>query len=256
MSNAYFWQGPNARLYRIDRTPESFEQLIVFIPPLLEDANCIRHVYTKMALIAEKQSIASVIFDYSGTGDSELDLTDISVAHWQAEITALFRDVKQAHPAIKVTFLACYSAAILLSEEINKLPDKLVFWHPEIKGTRYIKQLKRLALMQVSNSLESAPQYHDESVELLAGYQINKVMFKELSGCQLGCPDCASILWIEFSTNGVIPTLREKAFSIWQRRPNFTLQTANAAKFWQASELLLPDNLLQQTLLWMTQTDD
>lgn len=242
-TQAYFWQGPNSALYRLDRIPEVVEQVMVFIPPLFEDANNIRHVYTKLANACVDQKIASVVFDFSGTGDSELALEQVSIANWQEELKAICHSVKQQFQSAKLILVACHSAALILTEDVSELIDKLVLWQPENSGKKYLKQLRRLMLLQGGD----IPQQTSDEQELIAGYTISKQMLSDLSLCSLPIINGIEIQWFELCATDNLPPLREKLVDSYRSNNLFNMHILNCDKFWQATELIVPEELIAQT---------
>ncbi|MDO6425511.1 hypothetical protein Q4489_00720 [Thalassotalea sp. 1_MG-2023] len=246
-TGAHFYSIRSTALYRFVRLPTLFERLVVFCPPLFEDANNTRHAYSKFAQQLEVQQIASVIFDYTGTGDSAGELTDASIATWRLELTEQISDIKQQFPNVRITLLACCSAALVLNETLFECAHDIVFWHPELNGKKYLNQLKRMAKLQPNDD-----QYIGEaSTSLIAGYELSAGLLDELAAINTSLPINKKIFWGEFSMQMPVPVARNRLYQSVSQSAHFSLEVFQQAKFWQASELTLPIPLLKQTMQWL-----
>ncbi|OKY26731.1 MULTISPECIES: alpha/beta hydrolase family protein [Thalassotalea] len=246
-SGAHFYSTHSTELYRFVRLPALFDRLVMFCPPLFEDANNTRHVYSKFAQQLATERIASVIFDYSGTGDSQGELAEASIATWRSELTQQISSIKQQYPNVNVTLLACCSAALVLNETLFECAHEIILWHPELNGKKYLNQLKRMAKLQPYDD-----QYIGEaSLSLIAGYELSALLLNELAAINISLPINTNIFWGEFSMQVPVSAARSRLYQSVEQNRNFSLEVFQQAKFWQASELTLPLDLLKQTMQWL-----
>ncbi|GHF99220.1 hypothetical protein [Thalassotalea marina] len=240
---ACFWQGPYEQLYLLERVCTPCKKVVVFAPPLFEDANTIRHVYTKLAIGLHQQGVSSIVFDYSGTGDSQGCLTQAKLNVWQKELEQVCQHAQKKHNSANVTLVCCHSASLILTEASVNLVDQVVFWHPEFSGKKYIKQLKRTALTQQQGQHASNP-----NCQLFAGYEIPTLMLDSLQDLQIKFAESTNTIWFEFSVDNVMAVSREKYLLDWQTHTGFAFETLNVEKFWQATELIVPDELIESSI--------
>lgn len=244
---AHFCSIASIALYRFARLPAQFERLVLFCPPLFEDANNTRHAYSKCAQQLEAQQIASVIFDYSGTGDSAGELIDASMTTWQTELTQQIDEIEQQFPKVKVTLLACCSAALVFNDALLERASDIVLWHPELNGKKYLNQLNRMAKLQPADNHYT----NEASISLIAGYELSTSLTNELTAVNVTFSTNNTILWCELSMQTPVPAARTRLYQSVEQNTRFSLSVFQQAKFWQASELVQPTHLLNHTVQWL-----
>lgn len=273
---AEFWQGPNGKLFRIKRVPNNPSACILFVPPLFEEMNRHRHVVTRAAIVAYQCGIGSIVYDAFGTGDSQGDLTDVDLSMWQNELLAQIQEIQNESvdntvekSSINIILCLPGSAALLLSPEIVKSISAIQCWQAEFSGKKFVKQLKRLALAQnlhlskhsqetlaKSSSLENntnSSSVENERVEI-AGYCMKAQLISALEAQQidavfntqeaLGKPEFKLTL-IEFvdEPENKLALARENQLKKIQQYCPVTSVIIAEKKYWQATELLIPDHL-------------
>ncbi|WP_448565161.1 hypothetical protein [Thalassotalea ganghwensis] len=236
----------NKQLFCFARLPKNSQLMVVFIPPLFEDANNTRHAFTKLAEHLEKNKIASLIFDFSGTGDSEKELSEVSISDWFSELVSVCEHIREQLSAIKIAFFSCCSGALLLTPQVSANAENIVLWQPESSGKKYINQIKRLSKLQ-----HTTPEYSNAEKTLLAGYEIPNKMLDDISELTLSSIRDKKVFWLEFSQQEKIPAAREVLFSSLHCLSSI-LKITTESKFWQATELTVPHQAISLTTEWLS----
>jgi len=104
-----------------------------------------------------KAGIPSMRFDYGGTGDSQLDLRDISIDSMTDDTICAFTEAKRRLGVQKLAVLGIRLGAVMALGASLKLPDldTLLLWNPIVVGKSYYRDLSRTELMIRLGSNES-----------------------------------------------------------------------------------------------------
>ena len=168
---SYFIHSMGRQLFVCDTKPHGQPHTtLIILPPLLEEMNASRHALSQLTLQLAQQGWRSLQFDLLGTGDSEGELADASLAIWQQNIRDVVALVGLNCP---VHWLVVRSGALLLAG-LQEQCAPIIAWHPTWKGQHWVKPIRRaIALTQ-----QAAPQSNTLSY---AGYTLPKVLLDELA---------------------------------------------------------------------------
>ncbi|MCJ8322130.1 MAG: hypothetical protein MJK12_21050 [Colwellia sp.] len=252
---AEFWPGPNGGLFRICRSPDKINGHILYVPPLFEDANRHRHVFTRSAISAYQLNFKSIIYDAIGTGDSQKNLVDVTLAMWHEELLAQIIQIRLTSDKPLVLCLPTSAVLLLTTEIINKV-DVLQLWQPEFNGKRFVQQFKRLALTQDLSSIKTYSLPSDDTIIEIAGYRLQHQLLDELTTQSLKSifSDVAAkvkCFHFELLSDGEreLTLSRKNQFQkLSQLHLNTHLITVQDYKYWQASELIDPKEFLAISL--------
>ncbi len=252
---AEFYRGTQGQLFRLIRRPVQIKSHLLFIAPLFEQANKTRHHITRSANNAYHLGIESIIFDHLGTGDSEGELSQVTLSVWQADILKQIQDIK-SNSSKNIVLSVPLSGALLLSTDILNQIDTLILLHADFDGKKFVRQLKRLALVaDLSHSpaknyaQQADAKTHPELLDI-AGYQIPASLLAELNeqhismlaSCNVAC------YWFEWQSstqNSSLGRVKQQQH-LATKTQQFELLPTIDCKFWQASELQLAGNFLAQ----------
>lgn len=239
---ANFVAGEKGLLYQVSRQVTPCLGVVLYISPLFESVNQVRHVYTKSASENVTQGFSSLIYDHFGCGDSQGELLEATFSLWQDDLLTQIMQLKRgllAHQSL--TLVAFSSAALLLNAQILQHVDSVQLWQPEINGEKYVKQFKRLQL------LESSVNTHlpDTDIEI-SGYLMKKTLLAEIKAQNLAvsmmnCP----LHWLEILADNqqhMLPSRAKEARSIVD---SAQLLVLNDSHFWQTSDLQIPLKLIR-----------
>ena len=240
---------------------------MIYVPPLFEEANQHRHVFTKLALNALKLGVESIIYDPVGTGDSQKNLVDISLTMWQEELTAQIVQLRENSNQPIVLCLPT-SSVLLLTTDIVEQVDALQLWQPEFNGKKFVQQFKRIALAQQLSIPHSQSVPAENPYVEIAGYYMQKRLLEDLSLPTIdsvftqansqrnnqqnmqACSQikCINIEWLS-STDNELTLARKKQYQqLTQLQQQTQLITIAEPKYWQATSLTIPQTLLASSL--------
>jgi len=212
---------------------------VIFVQGLFEELNQNRHAFNGMAQKLTTHNFNTILYDAFGTGDSEGDLSDVSLLLWQKQLYEVVQKAQQQYKT-PVSIIVFGSGALLLSEEVSKCASYIQLWQPEFSGKKLTKNLNRLAILNQMPINEG-----DELIDV-SGYQVPKLLWQSLN--QYLPPEFANFAdktdWFEFIDNAQqqVPSLRLKlAHSVFGE--SFSIDSIVQSKYWLASELIQPEAL-------------
>ncbi len=152
IEKAFFFKGSGQRrLLGFLHSPESISKPagILYCHPFAEEKNMSHPVMVKAARRFAGSGFPVFRFDFSGCGDSEGDLTEVSLADWQQDIDYAL-EVFFQETGIKRCFLwgLRLGAGLALLHYEKKKEDiaGLILWQPVLNFSLYIKQFLRQAI--------------------------------------------------------------------------------------------------------------
>ena len=240
---------------------------MIYVPPLFEEANQHRHVFTKLAQSAVKLGVESIIYDPIGTGDSQKDLVDISLAMWQEELTAQIVELR-ANSTQPIVLCMPTSSVLLLTADIVEQVDALQLWQPEFNGKKFVQQFKRIALAQQLSIPQNQPVLTENPYVDIAGYYMQKRLLEDLSLPTIdsafeqgnsqknnqehtqACTQikCINFEWLSSADNELTLARKKQYQQLTQLQQQTQLITIAEPKYWQATSLTVPQTLLVASL--------
>ena len=262
-TKAEFYSGTKGLLFRLVRTPKQVNAHLIFISPLFEQANQTRHHITRSAINAYHQGIESIIFDHFGTGDSEGELIKASLSLWQQDILEQIKQIRTESDQDIIISLPL-SAALLLSSEILKQVDVVMFLQSDFNGKRFIQQFKRLALVsnltpvsKNSDKKQLSQSMGKENILNIAGYQIADKLLDDLAKQNIAALEesSARCYWYEWLNplDILAPGRIKQQQSFAEKVKELSIKSITDKKFWQATELQLAEDYLAQEQQLFTQ---
>ncbi|WP_448547377.1 hypothetical protein [Thalassotalea fusca] len=241
MLNASFVQSAltDLKYFQLSRVCKPARGTVVFVQGLFEELNQNRHAFNGMAQMLTTHDFNTILYDAVGTGDSEGDLTDVSLLLWHNQLLEVVQNAQQQNEN-PVSIIVFGSGALLLTEEVLKCASHVQLWQPEFSGKRLAKNLGRLAI------LNQMPISEDDEIINVSGYQVPQVLWQSLK--QNPSPAFASfapkIEWFELIDNEQqqVPQLRQNlAQSVFG--DSFSVVSIVQSKYWLANELIQPEAL-------------
>lgn len=148
--------------------------IALFVPPLFDEANKMRHVMVQtMRALTQNHAVSAILPDLPGTLESQRPLAEISLSDWQTSLL----DIMAQHGA--VTHIAAVRAGCDIIPNIDDLPQ----WHlAPANGWRQIRTLARAQLAGEREAGHTPRSLKDVTDDLLqngahlAGYNISAKM--------------------------------------------------------------------------------
>lgn len=235
-----FIQGIKNKLYQISRSPDKPTANVIYVQPLFEAANLNRHVFTRSMIQQYYNGFNAVLYDHMGTGESQGELLSVDFSDWQQDLAQKIEQTRQSN-SLPIFLVVFSSGCLLLNDEIVRAVDHIQLWQPEFSGKRLVKQLKRIEL------LNNHPDDANDSLFIeFSGYEFKKSLLSDIQQVELVIsPDTAD----KFACFDVIDSSdepkvasRQKYIQALVTRDNYTRIVDK--KYWQSSELSVPQNLL------------
>jgi exosortase A-associated hydrolase 2 len=227
------------------RTPAVIKGHVLFLQGLFEELNINRHAFTKASLLFADNQFTTTLFDYIGTGDSQGELQDVELSQWSQDIMSQVSLLRNQDDK-PITLIGFGSAALLLDDEIMSSVDDIQLWHPEVTGSRFIKQMERLALLNIThNDVTTASEYKE-----VAGYKVKNELWSAIKAVEYKPLPLkkSKITWFECvdSKALALPKVRDRQQKQWVNRERFFL--IEEQKYWQSTMLVVPHHLIAHSL--------
>ena len=237
-----FWaECDERRLAAIWREGTAGEQVWVLCPPFAEEEKCVRRVLTEIALDLQRAGHSSLLFNFSGTGDSEGDFADATLDNWRDEIVAMCELVQHRKPNAKVHLLGVRLGASLAAQVAEKCAvENLVLLEPVLDGKAYLAQLGQRRRLR--GMLTDADKIEDLSSEDLDGWPLGKdlkTQLEELQLEQLQLPENTR-LWQIGARREVAPALQH-----WAEKNGLQPKVLLMPPFWNRLDAVSPQLLLE-----------
>jgi uncharacterized protein len=123
----------------------SADEAVLVCGPVGQESARAHFVLRSLARRLAARGIASMQFDYFGTGDSRGESFEATSSRWQDDIVAAFAELVRRTPAKRVTAIGARFGATLLAQIASRLDlARLVFWDPVTSGAAYIEDMRRM----------------------------------------------------------------------------------------------------------------
>ncbi len=131
----------NLRLFGVARGPQNASRVWLLCPPFAEEEKGSRRLFTLVSQSLAARGAASLLFSFSGTGDSEGDLAGASLLSWRRDIEAAAREAKARFPAAAIALLGVRLGASLAWQEAQNLgANRLILIEPLLAGRSFLMQ--------------------------------------------------------------------------------------------------------------------
>ena len=260
---AEFLGGPANRILVLARHPVAFDGSCVLVcPPFAEEMNKSRRMVTELAHRLVANSIAVVIPDLFGTGDSEGEFAQASWSRWVEDLHAVESWIGNRGWRVSVLLgirLGCILAA-QYSLQRGSAARRAVFWQPAVDGARILDQFLRVrvAASLMRDDKESVGDLKQrlargEIVEV-AGYGVSPQLATELASLRLAdqCGgNLGEVRWFEVlrAADASVPAGAAKTVeTLRQRGLDVRLQTVVGEPFWASTEIVCLPDLIRDSL--------
>ncbi len=232
----------------------------LYLPPFAEEMNLSRAIVARQARAFAERGEAVVCLDYFGTGDSEGEFNQASIALWLNDIGDTIAWIR-AQGARSISLWGLRFGGLMaihyLLEQAQSRSDakigRLLLWRPVLDGKLLMGQFFRLK--QISESMKGGDKvnwmervHQGETIEV-AGYPVTPTLLEAVSALKVTpehLPELPHTLWLEAATERISP-VTEKLAGHWPEH-RLILQTAAAPTFWQNPDCYHAPELIQQTL--------
>lgn len=237
-----FWaEWDKRRLAAIWRDGAASEQVWILCPPFAEEEKCARRILTEIALDLQRAGHSSLLFNFSGTGDSEGNFADATLDNWRDEIVAVCEIAQQRKPNAKIHLLGVRLGASLAAQAAERCnAENLVLLEPILNGKAYLTQLGQRRRLR--GMLTDAEKTMESSAEDLDGWPLGEKLKWQLENLQLGRLQlpAKTELWQIGARREVAPALKT-----WADENQLTAKVLLMPPFWNRLDAVSPELLLE-----------
>lgn len=189
---------------------------------------------TNLALDLQSEGFETFRFDYSGTGDSEGELTGIiSIETWETNIKNIIQDIKDGTEVEKITIIAVRIGAMLSLQTWNDdMVDSIILWNPIFDGEKYLEEMDKVNSTFYSGSFAKQNdnseyfesfgfRFHFKLIEMIKSKQLNNI------------PNNKKIYWLDDQERNSEFKNKNKLQSL---NPDFIEEFTANSNFWKKSE--------------------
>ncbi len=261
MLEACFVEGVAGRLFCVRARPSGHppRSTTLIVPPFAEELNKSRHLLAATARRLANAGHLVVLPDLFGTGDSEGDFGDASVATWESDLERALAALGEEWvlDAAALNVIALRAGALLVPGFARShRVAALVLIQPVTDGHKYLTRFLRLGTAAgiVGKGRESAANLKQalddgNSVEV-AGYRLSPELAAGIEGLslsQLPPHSINSVSWCELAPsidNPLLPA-SQGVVDRW-RKEGLGVHSAvlQCSQFWATQELALCDRLI------------
>jgi len=249
-----FLDTPRGRLLVTGIGPDlqAANQVAVVVPAFLEEMNLSRHFVAQQARRLARHGWHTVILDPTGTGDSEGDLREVSLADWYADFDCLANWLRQ-RGATRIWLWAIRFGALLLPTLWQRWQGTIkgtLLWQPVLAGARYRKQFLRLKLaaeLEGGNENSLLQQAQAQGMVEVAGYPLSAGLLEEMATLTFSVESCTvrPLFWVEVVAPGMPPPMAVSRQ--WEALDPACFRAVAGPAFWNTLEIYRFDGLLAAT---------
>ncbi|GAB6064070.1 hydrolase 2, exosortase A system-associated [Deferrisoma palaeochoriense] len=144
----FFLGGPGGSCFCVAFAPDGARSAVLYVPPFAEEANKARRMASLQARAWAERSVATLLLDPYGTGDSEGDFGDARWERWVSDVGQGIEWLRQQGME-KVWLWGLRTGALLaarcVAEESGRV-EGVILWQPVTSGALYLRQFLRLRL--------------------------------------------------------------------------------------------------------------
>ncbi len=124
---------------------------IVICNPFGQEAMRAHRPIRQLALQLTALGYHVLRFDYAGTGDSALDLQEVTAQHWLANIHTAVQELSDIAGINKISLLGLRLGALLASTAAVQMAmsgnhlERLVLWDPLLDGETFLQEMRAMA---------------------------------------------------------------------------------------------------------------
>lgn len=134
------------RLFGIFHASTPMARSVLVCPPFGQEAMRLHRLLRVLAERLARQRVATLRFDYFGTGDSDGDDAEADFDGWVSDILVAHQELVDRTSGAPVTWLGLGlggSLAVTAASELATPPAKLILWEPVLDGQAYLQTLRR-----------------------------------------------------------------------------------------------------------------
>ncbi len=253
--NPFFFGDSKQPLYGVyhPSTGSPKSEGVVLCCPFGQESMRAHRAVRQLALRLAKAGYHVLRFDYRGTGDSALDMTDVDAQCWVDDVSSAVDELREMSSVSKISVVglrlgALFAAAACINrDDINHL----IVWDPILSGADYLNELRA----EISSGDTASYNYIDNNGCLnFNGFAIPaafQASLEALSLLDMKIASIKSVCQIVSHETNAFDTLRQ----VWSKENGFQYQLAPAPHDWNFVDefggILLPQPIIQAIVDWL-----
>ncbi len=266
MRSAFFLDGAAGRIFCVGDVQQNGTQpqsAALVLAPFGEEMNKSRHVLAALVRRLADAGYAVLLPDLYGTGDSEGDFSDATLAIWRSDIDKAIGALDTTAP---IDLIGLRAGALLAADTVSRHAVRsLNLLHPIADGRQQLTQLLRLRLAggllggeQKETAGELKRRLADGETLEIAGYGISSTLAADLETLALGnisLSKVQAVNWVELAPEADRPLMpvSQRLVDAW-RDEGVAINTAVVAcdQFWATQEIAHCPAMVDRTINFIT----
>ncbi len=266
MRSAFFLDGAAGRILCVGDIQSNGSQpqsAALIVAPFGEEMNKSRHVLAALARRLADAGYAVLLPDLYGTGDSEGDFSDATLAIWRSDID---KAIEALNASVPIDLIGLRAGALLAADAVSRHTVRsLNLLHPIADGRQQLTQLLRLRLAggllggeQKETAAELKQRLADGETLEIAGYGISSTLAADLETLALGnmsLGNVQTVNWVELAPEADRPLMpvSQRLVDAW-REEGLAIEAAVVAcdQFWATQEIAQCPGIVDKALEFIT----
>lgn len=255
--NPFFFGSSQEPLYGVHHPPPAGgrpkDEGIVLCYPFGQEYMRAHRAFRQLALLLTKKGYHVLRFDYRGTGDSSLNLEDVSAGAWTDDVGLAVEELRDTAGVSRISVVGLRLGALISAVACASRSDveRLVLWDPILSGKRYQEEL--LAEIAAAGPDSTGKFVDEENALHFNGFAIRASLREELdrlSLADLRPESVGSVLEVVSHSSHDFTELKKA----WESLPGFQFLHAPAPHDWNFVDgfggILLPQPIIQAIVGW------
>ncbi|MEM6640649.1 MAG: hydrolase 2, exosortase A system-associated [Pseudomonadota bacterium] len=232
---------------------------VLVLPAFAEEMNKCRRQVALTARALARAGLSVYLPDLIGTGDSDGNFGDATLAIWQDTLTVALDSIhKRGHS--DVAWLCVRGGALLADGMLRAgapAPSRMVLWQPVLSGKTMLSQFLRLKAMSAMTRAQSAPSVSELRKQLasgspveVAGYELNPALVSGVDALNVRqMAPVGSIDWLVVQDDEALPAAVSTASAAMaDQHGALNVETVPGSPFWSTAEIAVAPELTRRTV--------
>jgi len=247
-----FWANcEDRRLYAVWRQGAAPRQVWVLCPPFAEEEKSARYTLNAIARALQQNGHSSLLFSFSGCGDSASDFAQASLDDWRADIIAMCETARRRAPEARLALLGVRLGASLAAQVAQQCgADELCLLEPLLDGKSYLAQLNQRRRLR--GMLTDPAQQNSTNSEDLDGWPLGQILKTQLEDLQLHQTPlpAQTQIWQIGARRQPAPALQQ-----WAASNELGVKVLLMPPFWNRLDMVSPQPLLEALQLTLSSNE-
>jgi pimeloyl-ACP methyl ester carboxylesterase len=254
--NPFYFGSSNEPIYGVYHPPKSSsarDEGVVLCYPFGQEYMRAHRAFRQLSMLLANKGYHVLRFDYRGTGDSSLALSEATIEKWMQDVESAVEELRETAAVSKINVVALRLGALMaanLCAESDAV-DRLVVWDPVRCGADYQDEL----LADIDDASKLRGKFVDTDNTLhFNGFGLSQQLRNGINGLDLRTiipVRARQVLQIVSHESEPFNTIREA----WSTLPGYRYQYTAAPHDWNFVDnfggILLPQPVIQAIVNWL-----